>query len=366
MFHVKHRKPLIAVLAATVLLAVGCANIASPEGWAAPAVDGNTIFVQLERGTISAGTLSTSGTFSESWRYPSETDDLNFDGFYATPVVSGDAVYVASHDGSVVALSTKTGRPVWPAVVELDSTVVATPLVDRQSMYVPTEDGELVVLDAENGNEIRRLLDPGGRIWSAPVAKGSTFYVGTFDGREVSAVNVSTGISHWTSDAGGAVSADLVLTPDLVLAGSLGRSIRAFDTNAGGDPAWTYPTQGWVVSTPLVAGSTVYGATLQGEVFSLDADNGNENWLLAHEGLEFRSKPALMDGVLVLADRDGRLRGLDPATGELRWQSDIEDAKLFADPVAYQGSLIYVSKDGDLFQVSPRDGSTSVAFSRGG
>lgn len=366
MFHVKHRGVLAALVTALAVLAVGCANIASPEGWAAPAVDGNTIFVQLERGTISAGSLSSSGTFTEDWRYPAETDDLDFDGFYATPVVVGDNVYVASHDGSIVALDTDTGRPSWPAVVELDSTVVATPLVDRQSMYVPTEDGELVVLDAENGNETGRLLDRDSRIWSAPIAEGSTFYIGSFDGRKLSAINVSTGTDIWTQDVGGAVSADLALSSNLVLAGSLDRSIHAFDKNASGAPTWIYDTQGWVVATPLVAGSTVYGVTLKGEVFSLDVDNGNENWLLAEDGLEFRAKPALMDGILVVADRDGRLRGLDPATGDLRWESDIDDAQLFADPVAYQGNLIYVSKDGDLFQVSPSDGSTSVAFSRGG
>ena len=366
MFHVKHRRGLLAVLAAFALLAGGCVGLTSPEGWAAPVLEDDTLFVQLERGTISAGTLSSAGTFTEVWRYPAATDDLDFDGFYATPVVVGDTVYIASYDGNVVALDTRTGRPVWPSVIELEANVVATPVVNGLFIYVPTEEGDVVVLDRENGTETNRLLDRDGRVWSAPVVGRGNLYVGKLDARDIWAVRASDGSVEWTQDVGGAVSTDLVLAGDLILAGSLDRALHAFDTTAGGRERWSYQAGGWLVAAPLVAGDVIYGATLRGEIFALDARSGDENWLQIEGGLEFRARPILLGGVLVLADRDGRLRGLDPATGDVRWENNLSDAKLFADPLALDGSIVYLTKDGELLRVSPSDGSVVSAAGRGG
>ena len=366
MFHVKHRRHVALALVAVAIVAVGCRGISNPEGWAAPTLDDGTLYVQLERGTISAGSLSSAGTFTESWRFPAPTDDLDFDGFYATPVIVDDTVYIASYDGNVVALDARTGRPTWPSVVELEATVVATPVVNGLFMYVPTEDGDIIVLDLENGSETNRLLERDGRVWSGPVARGGSLYVGKFDARDLWAVKAFDGSIEWTQDVGGAVSTDLVFAGDLVLAGSLDRSLHAFDTRPPGAERWSYPADGWLVSAPLVAGDVVYGATLRGEIFSLDARSGAENWLQVEDDLEFRARPILLDGVLVVADRDGRLRGLNPATGGVEWENNLADAKLFADPIALDGSVLYLTKDGELLRVSPRDGSVVSATGRGG
>lgn len=366
MFHVKHRGRLLVAVLALSLLASGCAQLASPEGWAAPVADGDRIFVQLERGTISAGSFSANGAFTEEWRFPSGTDDLDFDGFYATPVVDDDHVYAVSYDGFAIALDQETGRPDWPAIVELKTNVVATPLLLGDALYIPTGDGELVVLSAADGTETARFLEPNGRIWAAPVADGGTIYVGELDARQLTAVDALSGELDWQQDAGGGLSSDLALVGDFVLTGSLDRSLRAFDQTSPGAQRWEYDTNGWITSAPLISGSVVYSATLRGEVFALDVDTGAEDWLYTEDDLEFRAKPILVDGVLVVADRDGRLRGLDPATGELRWGTDLDNAKLFADPLLFDGSILYVTKDGDLLRVSPRDGSTVVAFDREG
>jgi outer membrane protein assembly factor BamB len=366
MFHVKHRMRMTLAVIAVALLASGCTNLASPEGWAAPVADGDRLIVQLDRGTISAGRLSSNGAFTEEWRFPNSTDDLDFKGFYATPVVVDDVVYLVSYDGKVAALDVDSGRPTWPAVIELQENVVATPLIEGTSMFIPTEKGDVVVLDIANGAETDRLLDRDGRVWAAPIERAGTIYVGKLDARTLWAVKASDDSIEWQHDSGGAISADLAFAGDFVLAGALDSTMRAFDLTAEGDERWMYETRGWIVAAPLVAGDVVYGATLRGEVFALDTVSGAEKWLYTEDDLEFRARPILVDGVLIAADRDGRVRGLDPATGDLRWQADLDNTKFFADPLLFNGEILYLTKDGDLLSLSAADGSTVVVAGREG
>ena len=99
-FHVKHLRLSLAVIALALIVSGGV-GLQSPEGWAAPTADGNRLFVQLERGTISAGSFTSAGSFSEDWRFPAETDDLNLDGFYATGT-RPEACRQADYDGDGV------------------------------------------------------------------------------------------------------------------------------------------------------------------------------------------------------------------------------------------------------------------------
>ncbi len=366
LFHVKQCSKSLIGLAIVALITTGCFGISEPEGWSAPVQDGSTIFAQLERGTISAGTLSAAGTFTEKWQFPTSSDKDDFQGLYATPVIVNGNMFIASHNGLVTAIEVRTGRPVWSEVTDIKSSVVATPLVDGLFVYVATEDGEIVVLDAENGVEVQRLLEREGRIWSSPIARGQNLYVGKLDGRELVALDKVDGSIQWSQGVGSAVSADLAFADDLIIAGSLDGYLRAFDSRPPGAERWSYSTTGWIVAAPLVSGAVIYGATLDGQVFSLDANTGAERWVRNEDGLEIRSQPILLDGVLVIADRDGQLRGFDPATGQLRWENSLPGTKLFADPLAFNGRVLYLTKDGELISVSPNNGSVASAFDKGG
>ena len=270
LFHVKQFGKALICLAIVAFISTGCFGISEPEGWAAPIQDEGMLFAQLERGTISAGTLSSAGTFTEKWSFPNSSDQDDFKGFYATPLVVGNNIFIASYDGLVTALDVRTGRPTWPKVADIDASVVATPLVSGLFMYLATEDGEIVVLDAENGAEVQRLLERDGRIWSSPITRGQQLYIGKLDGRELVALDRLDGSIQWSQNIGSAISADLAFAGDLIIAGSLDGHMRAFDSMAPGAERWSYATTGWVVAAPLVSGAVIYGATLNGQVFSLE------------------------------------------------------------------------------------------------
>ncbi len=364
MFHVKHRSRrgprrtlALAILGLTALVLVGCGRLDSPEGWAAPVADGDLIFVQLDRGVISAGTLSESGNFTQRWHFPTDDDDIKLDGIYATPIIDGGIVYIAGFDGSIIALDTNNGRPIWDTTLNIGNHVVATPAIDNDFLYVPTDKGELVVVRRDFGTEANRYLGDGGRIWSQPLIVADTLYLAEFDGRRLASLDLDSGSIVWDEPLDGGISADLSLSAGRLIAGSINRTLYAYNVGSTPTEAWTFEADGWIVANPLAAGDTIYIATLKGSIYAIDAATGREVWQFNESDLQFRSQPALSGGMLVIADRKGALRGLDPSSGEQRWERDLNDADMLADPLQLDSRLLFVTRDGELVQVDPADGS---------
>jgi outer membrane protein assembly factor BamB len=360
-FHVKHRRRIAAFTFAllTALLLVGCGHLAGPEGWAAPIAEGDLIFVQLERGTITAGTLSDSGDLTQRWHFPTQNDDIDLKAIYATPIVDAGVLYLAAFDGSVIAIDTNNGRPLWPATLNVGSHIVATPAFDQNHLYVATENGEIVIVRRDIGTEANRYFDGSGRIWSQPVIVGDTLYLGEFDGRKLAGINLTSGSLVWDQSLDGGVSANLSLASGRIIAGSLDRTLYAYDIARIPTKAWTFNADGWIVANPLPVGNTIYVATLGGSVYAIDSATGREIWKFHQldSDLQFRSQPALLGGMLVVADSNGGLRGLDPLTGAPRWERDLNDTQLLADPLVHNSRLLFVTRDGQLLLVNPADGS---------
>ena len=364
MFHVKHRRPTsrrsvatLALLALATLLLTGCGRLAGPEGWAAPASNGDIIFVQLDRGILSAGSLSAAGNFTQRWHFPVDDDDLDLKGIYATPIVDNGVVYIAAFDGSVIALDESNGRPIWPTPLNVGSHVVATPAIDRDHLYVATEHGEIVVVRRDIGTEANRYFDGGGRIWSQPLLLGDQLYLAEFDGRKLASIDITSGSVTWDQPLDGAVQSNLSLAGGRIIVGSLDRTLYAYDLGANPTRAWAFDADGWIIANALPAGDTIYVATLKGSVYAIDIATGRQQWQFNEPDLEFRSQPALIGGLLVVADRSGALRGLDPTTGGQRWERDLTDTDLLADPLILGSHLLYITRDGELLQVNPADGT---------
>ena len=360
-FHVKHRRRIatLALAVLTTLLLAGCGQLAGPEGWAAPIAEGDLLFVQLDRGTITAGTLSDAGDLTQRWHFPTEDDDIDLKAIYATPIVDAGVLYLAAFDGSVIALDTNNGRPIWPTTLNVGSHIVATPAFDQDHLYVATEKGEIVIVRRDIGTEANRYFDGSGRIWSQPVIVGDTLYLGEFDGRKLAGINLTNGSVVWDQPLDGGISANLSLASGRIIAGSLDRTLYAYDIAGTPTEAWTFDADGWIVANSLSVGSTIYIATLGGSVYAIDVATGREIWKFhqLNVDLQFRSQPALLGGMLVVADSDGALRGLDPATGAQRWERNLNDTRLLADPLVLNSRLLFVTRDGELLLVNPADGT---------
>jgi outer membrane protein assembly factor BamB len=370
-FHVKHnstfaerrrtsgrrRALLVPALLATILLATACARIASPKGWASPVSDGDTVIAQTDAGVVTAFRIS--GDSAETlWSYPQDQDDVDLTAVYATPILDANTVYIASYAGLIVALNIdgdRAGRPVsaWGGPIDIGQRIVATPVLRGDQLYVATERGRVWVIDAATGRFGEQpLIELNDRIWGRPAVDPGLLYVAALD-TQLRAVDRSSGQVRWTRDVG-TVAGDLVIDDDLLLVGSFDRGLHALDLTAEGAERWVASGDAWFWARPLVAGDTIYAATVGGSVYAFNRNTGVRLWSFHQDDTEIRAAPVLVDGVLLIASTGGQLYGINPVNGVARWTAELEGDRFLADPLVLEsGIVLYTNDSGDLIRVTP-------------
>ena len=344
------RAAALPLLLALALAGAACGTIAKPKGWAAPELQGDTLYVSLDHGRISAFNVRSPG--QQLWQFPEKDERLplvvengrnlgsvreakiNLEGLYGDPAVSDDSIYVTAYSGHVAALRT-SGERRW--VAELTGRLVGGVLVAGDSVYAGTTRGDVFALDRETGS-VRWRSNADGRInevWSSPVRAGDLIIVTAMNGK-VFAFDRDGGI-RWQADvADAAIASTPAQDGDRLYVGSFDRHIYALDARTG-DVLWQ-SAQGdnWFWTEILAQGDTLFAGSLGGTVYALDARSGNTKWSTS-VGKVVRSRPALVNGILVVGSKDGRLHGLRPDTGDRVWEAGESPAP--DDPAAPRGNL---------------------------
>lgn len=110
----------------------------------------------------------------EVWRYRD-----NPRGYWSTPAVLGDRVWVGGDDGNLHCVDAKTGKSIWK--FRTKSAIWCSPAVVEDKVIVGSIDTYLYVLDAKTGKEISSLRTDG-RILSSPCVVDGHIWIGTANG----------------------------------------------------------------------------------------------------------------------------------------------------------------------------------------
>ncbi|MEZ4400129.1 MAG: PQQ-binding-like beta-propeller repeat protein [Kofleriaceae bacterium] len=157
---------------------------------ASPLIDGDTAYVVNARGDASAIDV---GTGAVRWTTP--TTPGGFDWGYsvtAAPALADGTLFVPTQWDALVALDAATGAELWRYATpggplnfahyrSSQAGFVASPVVTGDRVWVGRPDGVLVALDAADGRE-RFATDLGAPIASAIAAAGDYLIVASYDG----------------------------------------------------------------------------------------------------------------------------------------------------------------------------------------
>lgn len=124
---------------------------------------------------------------------------------------------------------------------------------------------------------------------------------------------------EWEAQTGDPIQGSPVLAGNTLFLASLDRRVYAFQTN-NGRRRWTRETGGPIYATPLVAGETLYVGSTDGSFYALDVKNGRVRWKF-DTGSPLFATPAVSGGVVCIGG-DRKIYGLDAASGKLRWRQD--------------------------------------------
>ncbi|MGH7764754.1 MAG: PQQ-binding-like beta-propeller repeat protein [Candidatus Dormibacteraceae bacterium] len=160
----------------------------------------------------------------------------------------------------------------------------------------------------------------------------------------------------WRANLVGAVDGSPAIAGGLVIAGSMGGRLAAFDESTG-TLVWRQDGLGEISGSPAIAGGRVYIATLAGHVRAFDLARGGPiwDWKVPAANAAIWSSPTAYRDLLVIAVSSaygdspfvpGRLFGLDSRTGRERWSVCVRPA----------------CQDGDGIWSTPSIDSSGVAY----
>lgn len=362
---------LVLLLAAFSLTA--CSRSATAQNWPGLSTDGENLYVAYGRGVLGLEAASQ----NLLWSFKPESATLFF---YAPPSVKDGRAVIGDFGAAqglfspqiVVSIygldvTSSTAKTEWTRNDLATDRIVAAPLQVGDVVYVATADNQLLALDAESGNELWHFTAEFS-IWAQPTYYEGTLFVASLD-RHIYALNAEDGSQKWAAELSGAMSAQPVVNPDenLVYAASYDREVHALNMDTG-EEAWSVPASDWVWSAPALADGTLYVGDSSGNVFAVDAANGDILWESGVHTMNvvaaanqnppaqikgaIQASPVVNDGVVYVASlgneqsEEGLLVALDAATGEELWQATTP-APLFSTPVVV-GDVIVVAMQSEV------------------
>jgi outer membrane protein assembly factor BamB len=146
---------------------------ADDEVNSSPAYAGGLVYFGTNNGSVYAVSARTGKL---RWHATSYSRFGRREQFYASPSVAYGRVYVGNTDGTVYAFGARSGHLLWAQHV--GTYVYSAPAIWRRKVYVGTYDGKMLALDAATGDTIWRYNAPSA-IHGAPAVVDGVVYFST-------------------------------------------------------------------------------------------------------------------------------------------------------------------------------------------
>lgn len=256
--------------------------------------------------------------------------------------------------------------------------VLSSPLVVSGTVYVGSADRNLYAIDAATGT-LRWKFATKGAVNSSPAYSAGLVFATSEDGTFY-AVDATSGAQRWSFATGGesrfvapgihGIAPRTEMMPDpfdvflsspavaggTVYFGSGDHNVYALDA-ATGTLKWKFRTGNVVHASPAVANGVVYIGSWDRNMYALDAASGRERWryqtgndTVIYNQVGIPSSAAVAGGTVYFGCRDGHLYAVDAASGKLKWADDNHGSWVVASPAAAGGVVYYATSDGKRFK----------------
>ena len=274
-----------------------------PEKITELSVDAGTLFVQTNHANFY--------TFeAESGRYL-WTAHLGRVTTKAEPAsVNSYAVYV-TNSNQLFALDRRTGRQMW--VQRLPDTASSATNADEAIVTVGLDTGKLITFDARTGEEKWNVHQGSERLSSRPIVAGRVIAFASED-KKLYVTRSENPKLLWRFASSGPITAPLgVHGMRTLLLASTDKNVYAVDLFTG-ESHWTFPTGAPINQEPLVADNDVYVVNTDGNLSEIDALTGQSRWTISTLGGRLLAVSATR---VYLESRDDDLFVVDRQTGKM-------------------------------------------------
>jgi outer membrane protein assembly factor BamB len=309
----------------------------------------------------------------------------------SSPTLAGGVVYVGSEDSYVYAFDAGTGALKWKYFA--DGAVDGSPTVAGGVVYVDHNNSNyinagnsLLALDAVTGAELWQYGGNTPYIAQSPTVSGGTVYwINTFTGPGILALNAGTGALQWSAYDGWDYAFNPAVNGGTLYVGVSMAVAAAFDLQTHA-MKWIYTVHTSTDSLSLVgsAGSPTVGNGLvyipgyDGYLYALDAQVGNLIWKQPSKGAVggsmsgsgVFSSPVFWNGMVFAGNNDSYLYALDAATGAVKWTYSIggivQPGVGPANPTVANGVLYCGDYIGNFYAFDANTGAVKWTYTTGG
>lgn len=333
-------------------------------GWSAPVVSGQWVYVASHDGHIVRMNAKT-GQVDTSWTFP--TTDKKWGVAYGTPDVTPTAIYGADYsckgdacNAKVFAVDPSTGKSLWA----------------QQSYDLPTEIVGGVI--AYNNT----LIFGTSKVGKDPTAGYLYALNATADAGKASSTQVTNRL-EWRLPVGGRIWGRPAIANGIAYFGTSNHYLYAVSlaNNVSGSVSnrilWRFKTKGAVMTQPTVVGNHVYFGDLAGNFYALNTDarradpqgqqlDSSREWRFG-AGAWFWAKPLVEGNVVYAGTLSGTVFALDANTGKPLWQKPGNvGGQVIGAPIMVQSNsqkaLVVPSGQQDVYLLNPQTGASLGRF----
>lgn len=261
---------------------------------------------------INAGNV---GNLQGNWKFSSGY-------MYGTPAVADGTVYIGVEDVGMYALDAYTGAMKWLYAGNVDNSAA----VDDRAVYFAAWDLYIHALDRDTGAVLWLYGSTSPR--NVTLANGIVFV----DADWLYALDARSGSVLWTAPS---AKSDPAVSNGIVYVGGP-YVVEAFDASSG-KLLWSSPTRGEMYFISVSDG-VVFASGGDGNLYALDAGNGNLRWSFRSIGVP---SPVALAGRVAYFGSARSLYALDADTGIILWKYEYPSGALVRQ-LTVANSLLYV------------------------
>ena len=307
--------------------------------------------------------IQSSLSVSTNWsRNVGKGGNLNF--INLKPILADGQIFVASRDGTVVAIDASNGDVRWE--VDTDTRLGAGPGVGDALVLVGSSEGEVIALDITSGKEMWRSRVTS-EVLSVPTAAAGVVVARAIDGRLFGLSSID-GERIWTYDRTVPAltlrgSSSPVIAGGLVVYGSDSGKLSALSLKEG-LPLWektvAFPSGRSeldrivdIDANPLVVNGVVYAASYQGRIIAMDLETARTIW---SRDLSSSSDMSVDRRNLYVTDAEGNVWALDRRSGASLWKQDKLQYRFVTGPIVIDDYVVVSDFEGYQHWLSTDDG----------
>ena len=266
-----------------------------------------------------------------------------------SPAIADGVVYIGSMSGHLYAIDQQSGKEKWNFKSRMP--IASSPAVVGGVLYFVSSAGSLAAIDISTGKPK----------WVFATEYERKFEAKNLHGYPSAAQTIADGYDVYTSSP--------TVVNGKVYFGSGDGNVYSVDAQ-NGQLQWKFPTGDIVHGSPAVVNNTVYIGSWDSKLYAIDADTGLEKWSfkggedpIIHNQVGFQSSPAVADGVVYVGCRDGHVYALDAATGHKKWDYSTSKSWVNSTPAVRDGMVYAATSDSSrVFALDVKNGRLRFNF----